>query len=101
MVSTPLFYHLLVISLLWLCFLLHVLWPYERPVPRLTPPEPTLPPRRRSTEPKPFPGLLHKPLCDAWAQAAASRLQAPGAPPPMLPGTRGADARSIHSSSSV
>src|SRR5215468_2438585 len=89
MVSTPLFYHLLVISLLWLCFLLHVLWPYERPVPRLTPPEPTLPPRRRPTEPKPFPGLLHKPLCDACKQAAASRLQAPGAPPPMLPGTRG------------
>jgi len=27
MVSPPLFYHLLVLSLLWLCFLLHVLWP--------------------------------------------------------------------------
>src|SRR5215471_13637165 len=89
MVSTPVFYHLLVLSLLWLCFLLPVLWPYARPVPRLIPPEPTLPPRRRSTEPKPFPGLLHKPLCAACEQAAASRLQAPCAPPPMLPGTRG------------
>ena len=89
MVPAPLFYHLLVLSLLWLCCLLHVLWPYERPVPRLTPPEPTLPPHRRSTEPKPFPGLLHKPLCDACEQAAASRLQAPCAPTRLLPGTRG------------
>src|SRR5262252_1193286 len=76
MVSPP----LLVLSLLWLCFLLHDLWPYERSVPRLTSPEPTLPPRRRSTEPNPFPGLLHKPLCNACEQAVASCLAGPLCP---------------------
>jgi hypothetical protein len=30
MVSNLLFYQLLLFSLVWLCILLHVLWPYER-----------------------------------------------------------------------
>jgi hypothetical protein len=33
MVSNPIFYNLLLLSLVWLCIMLHVLWPYERTGP--------------------------------------------------------------------
>jgi hypothetical protein len=89
MVSNPMFDNLLLLSLVWLCMMFHVLWPYERTGPRPTPPKPTLLPRQRSKAPQPFAGLLHKPLCDACEHAAAARPQAPGAPPPLLPCTRG------------
>lgn len=39
--------------------------------------------------PPPLPGLIHKPLCDACAQAADSRPHAPAAPPPVLTCTWG------------
>src|SRR3989442_14533455 len=88
MVSNPIFYNLLLLSLVWLCIMLHVLWPYERTAPRPTPPKPTRPPRKRSKDPQPFAGLLHKPLCDACEHAAEARPQAPGAPPPLITFTR-------------
>ena len=89
MVSNPIFYNLLLLSLVWLCIMLHVLWPYERTGPRPAPPKPTRPPRKRSKDPQPFAGLLHKPLCDACEHAAEARPQAPGAPPPLITFTRG------------
>jgi len=89
MVSHPIFYHLLLFSLVWLCIMFHVLWSYERTGPRPTPPKPTLPPHKRSTDPQPFAGLLHKPLCDACEHAAEARPQAPGAPPLLSTFTRG------------
>src|ERR687888_396153 len=81
--------HLLLLGLLWLSMLLYWVWLRGGPATSPTPLTPALSIKKRSKEPTPFAGLLHKPLCDACAQAAASRLQAPGAPPPPLTFTRG------------
>jgi len=89
MESTPIFYKLLLVSLLWLCFMLHVLWPDTRAAMRPTPPTLPPPPRKRPKAPKPFAGLLHQPLCTACAQATNSRPKTPGAPPPLITYTRG------------
>jgi transposase-like protein/IS1 family transposase len=89
MVSDPIFSNLLLISLLWLCFLWHMLWPYGHPSACSTPPKPTAPRRKRSREPTPFAGLLHKPLCDVCEHAVAPRPQAPVSPPPVFLFTRG------------
>jgi IS1 family transposase len=89
MISNPIVSNLLLLSLLWLCFLWYVLWPYGRPSAYSTPPTPTPPRRQRSREPKPFAGLIHQPICDACARAAAPRPQTPSSPPPGLTFTRG------------
>ena len=81
MVSHHIFYQLVLLGLLWLCMMLHVMWPSDRPVLAPRPPQPVAPPRKRSKEPKPFAGLLHKPHCAACEQAA----QAPEALPPPAP----------------
>ena len=81
MVSELFFYQLVLIALLWLCCMLHGVWPSDGGATRPTPSQPTPPLRRRSREPKPFPGLLHTPHCAACEQAA----QAPEALPPPAP----------------
>src|SRR5918996_1659523 len=48
-----------------------------------TPSKPT-PPPQRSREPKTCAGFIHKPLCDAWEQAANPRPKAPQVPSPLL-----------------
>src|SRR5439155_11272925 len=49
-----------------------------------------LPPRcKRSSGPKPFPGLTRKPPCAACEQAHAHGPQPPGCPPPRIVSTRG------------
>ena len=78
MIPDPLLYQLLLVALVWLCVMLHVVWPSKRAVTRPTPTEPVTPPRKRSKEPKPFTGLTHTPGCVACEQAA----QEPAAPPP-------------------
>jgi hypothetical protein len=75
------FYQLVLLGLLWLCMILHVMWPSDRPALAPRPPQPVAPPRKRSKELKPFAGLLHKPHCAACEQAA----QAPEALPPPAP----------------
>ncbi len=81
MVSHHIFYQLVLLGLLWLFMMLHVMWPSDRPVLAPRPPQPVAPPRKRSKEPKPFAGLLHKPHCAACEQAA----QDPEALPPPAP----------------
>jgi IS1 family transposase len=81
MVSELFFSQLVLIALLWLCCMLHGVWPSDGGATRPTPSQPTPPLRRRSREPKPFPGLLHTPHCAACEQAA----QAPEALPPPAP----------------
>src|SRR5713101_7426422 len=89
MVSVLFFYQLVLLGLLWLCCMWHAAWPssHAAGVPR--PPERLPPSRKRSRIPKPFPGLTRKPPCEACAQAAVPRPQAPCAPPPRIVSTRG------------
>src|SRR2546428_590503 len=81
MVSELFFYQLVLIALLWLCCMLHWVWPSDGGATSPTPSQPTPPLRRRSREPQPFPGLIHKPHCAACEQVA----QDPEAPPPPAP----------------
>jgi IS1 family transposase len=80
---------LLLVALICLCLMLQVLWPEGRTRPQASPPTPSPPRRKRSNEPKPFAGFIHKPMCKACEHAAAPRPRAPGAPPPLLLFTRG------------
>jgi IS1 family transposase/transposase-like protein len=80
MVSPLFFYELGLIALVWLFLLLCWLGPnaavHRQPI------APSQPPRRkRSTAPKAFAGLTHKPHCALCEQATAS----PPAPPPIPP----------------
>jgi hypothetical protein len=81
MVSDLVFYELLLVGLLWLYVMLSWVWPDDRAAPGLTTPTLAKPPRKRSRDPQPFPGLTRKPHCTACEQAA----QDPAALPPPLP----------------
>jgi transposase-like protein len=83
------FYQLVLLGLLWLFFMLHAAWPSQGTAIPRRPVEPILPPRKRSSDSKPFPGLTRKPHCEACTQAAAPRQQAPCAPPPRIVSLRG------------
>src|SRR5256712_2089271 len=89
MISDLFFYQLLLVGLLWLCLMLHGMWPSERVMPGSTRPPPLPPPRKRSSDPQPFPGLTRKPPCAACEQAHASAPQPPGCPPPRKVPARG------------
>src|SRR5262249_30934520 len=88
-VECALFYQLLLVGLVWLCLMLHVVWPSDRATAGRTTPRPAKAPRKRSHDLKPFPGLTRKPPCAACAQAHAHGPQPPGCPPPRLVPTRG------------
>jgi IS1 family transposase len=89
MVPNIWFYQLLVVALVVICLLIYVWWPDALNASPPTALSPTPPRRKRSTEPKPFPGFLHKPLCEACEQDADTRPKAPGSPPPVITFTRG------------
>lgn len=90
MVSHHIFYQLVLLGLLWLCMMLHVMWPSDQPAPAPKLPQPVAPPRKRSKEPKPLAGLPRQPHCDACAQASETpTLLPPPAPPPKITSTRG------------
>src|SRR5215470_12641691 len=89
MVSTPLFYQLLLIALGLICLLMHVVWPDHSPRASTPFPQPHQRRRRRVKEAKPFPGFVHKPLCAACAQAADAQPKAPSLPPPIIRSTQG------------
>ena len=88
MVPDLFFYQLVLIALVWLCLMLHWMWPSG---PATCPPTPAPPPPvpKRHHEPTPFAGLTTKPPCDACEYANAPRPQAPCAAPPRMVMTRG------------
>src|SRR5262245_55543927 len=89
MVPNVLLYQLFVVALVVICLLIHIWWrdaPSAR-APAALPPDP--PRRKRSTEPKPFPGFIHIPLCAACVQGTNARPTPPGAPPPVIAFARG------------
>ena len=89
MASNSLFYQCLLVALVLICLLLHVGLSDNPPRVPHAPLEPPRPRRRRSKDSKPFTGLIHKPLCEAWELGADTRPKAPGSPPPMITFTRG------------
>src|SRR5467141_3229422 len=89
MVSHLFFSQLMFLGLLWLCVMLHYAWPNECPGEEQRPSKPLPPPRKRSRDPQPFPGLTRKPPCAACAQAHAYAPQPPAGPPPRIVPTRG------------
>src|SRR5438874_8386001 len=89
MTSNPLFYQLLLVALVLIGLLIYGGWPANPSTTAKTALQPDKPRRQRAKDPKPCPGLLHNPLCDACAQGADAPPQAPGAPPPVLTCTRG------------
>src|SRR5687768_961698 len=85
MASNLVFYQLLLVALVLICLLIHVGWPNAPSSAPQTSRKPTTRRRKRATDPKPFPGFIHKPLCDAevdpntvlrWLVEAADQLQA-------------------------
>src|SRR6266568_9314550 len=86
MVPHHFFYQLAFFVLVWLFVMLHVTW--SKPG-LTTPPVPAQPKRKRSSEPKSFAGLTHKPPCALCEQATVARAPAPPLrPDPMLPTNR-------------
>jgi IS1 family transposase len=69
--------------------MLHAAWPSQGTATQRRPVEPILPPRQRSRDPQPFPGLTRTPLCAACEQAHEHGPQPPGCPPPRIVSTRG------------
>ena len=89
MVSPLFFYQLTFLGLLWLCVMLHDAWPNECTGGEQRPSKPLPPPRKRSSDPQPFPGLTRTPPGAACAQAHEHVPQPPGCPPPRKVSTRG------------
>src|SRR4029450_12875104 len=88
MVSPLFFYQLTLIALVWLCVMLHWVWPSDSAAcPTIPERLPPLPKRRR--EPTPFAGFTHKPPCGACEQATDPRAHVPSAPPPRIVPPRG------------
>jgi hypothetical protein len=67
MVSPLVYDHLVLLALLWLFVMRHLGWPRRSATPPHAPGTPIQPTRQRSTEPKTFEGLTHKPSC-AWCE---------------------------------
>src|SRR4030095_6732512 len=89
MIPQQFFYQLVVLGLLWLFVMLHYAWPSRCMASPHKPAKPIMPLRKRSSNPKPFPGLTRKPPCAACEQAHAYAPQPPGCPPPRIVPTRG------------
>jgi hypothetical protein len=79
-----LFHDLVLLGLLWLWGILLWVWPRGHTATCQTTPTLATPITKRSKASKPFPGLIHKPYCEACEHAAEPRQQPPSAPPPRM-----------------
>jgi len=89
MVSHLFYYQLALLAILWLFIMLPLSWP-GRSAPPPTPPAPPIKPKpKRSTEPKAFEGLTHKPHCALCEpETGETHPPPPVRPDPMPPTTR-------------
>ena len=87
MIPHLVYYQLVILALLWLCLMLPYLWPSPPGGAPKTPTQPIRPKRKRSTEPKPFAGLTHKPHCALCEQEIGARAPAPPRRPAPMPPT--------------
>src|SRR5215813_7798120 len=87
MVSHLFYYQLALLAIIWLCIMLHLSWP-GRSAPPPTPPAPPIKPKpKRSTEPKAFEGLTHKPHCALCEQEIGETKPPPPVRPDPMPPT--------------
>jgi transposase-like protein/IS1 family transposase len=91
MIPHHVYYQLAILGLLWLCVMLHYVWPSRSVVS----PQPAVQPappqgkRQRSNEPRPFAGLPQRPHCALCAhEANHPEPQPPTRPTPMMPTNR-------------
>jgi IS1 family transposase len=91
MIPHHIYYQLAIVGLLWLCIMLHYVWP-SRGAVSPQPPATPVPPkgkRKRGNEPKPFEGLTQKPHCVACEHEANHPTPPlPQRPEPMPPTNR-------------
>ena len=84
MVSHLVYYQLALLAIIWLFVMLHLTGPKPG---RTTPPVLAQPKRKRSTEPKVFEGLTHKPHCALCERETAHPQAPPPVPPDPMPPT--------------
>ena len=91
MIPPHIYYQLAVVGLLWLCVMLHYVWPSQGAVSPQPQAEPVPPQRKRkrASEPTPFAGLTQRPHCAACEGDAAH----PKPLPPRRPEPRSATNR--------
>jgi hypothetical protein len=87
MVSHLFYYQLALLALLWLFVMLPLSWPRRSETPPPVPATPIKPTRKRSTEPKAFEGLTHKPHCALCEREAGETPPAPLQRPDPMPPT--------------
>jgi IS1 family transposase len=87
MVSHLFFYQLALLTIIWLFIMLHLSWLRPSATHATTPATPITPKRTRSTEPKAFAGLTHKPHCVLCEQATRETAPPPPVPPAPMPPT--------------
>ena len=85
MVSHLFYYQLALLALIWLFVMLHLSWPRRSAAPPPAPATPIKPKRKRSTEPKAFEGLTHKPHCALCEQETGETPPAPPLRPAPMP----------------
>ena|SRR5215471_13498309 len=91
MIPHHVYYQLAVVGLLWLCVMLHYIWPSPDAVSPQPPGEPVPPQfkRKRAIEPTPFEGLTQRPHCAACEHDAVhSKPPPPSRPNPLPPTNR-------------
>src|SRR5262245_49234926 len=89
MVDNLLFHDLLLLVLLWLGGLQYKWWARNRSATGPTPRQLATPFHQHSQEPKPFPGLTHKPYSALCEQAPEPAPTTPRVPPALLPSSLG------------
>src|SRR5262249_22862886 len=81
------YYQLVILVLVWLCVMLPHLWPTPSSGLPKRPADPIKPKRNRSSEPKRFAGLTHKPHCALCEHETVESAPAPPVRPAPMPPT--------------